>query len=431
MTSVSGLPTNHDMNYAIPQGTNSSMQHWGDGQFGTHSVPGQPLMNYYKPDDQPLPPSMHYGGGGNLVRDVSFDSGMELESCVSIGSYTNFHFNARQSLNIDGFSNQDSHGSGSTFPHNEHQNVVTRQDTIDLYSSFREDSYSENSDDFSNESVGDSRTSATLGCVLPVGPLAIPFPDTCPSMRPTHQTNGIATTMNHTQSSQSQYGELYFGSTPDASLFLGNTSTPQYHGSILHGNSTPVVGHQLNLHTNQGHYSHPQQTLEFQNAMSVPETSLNIRQHFPEHFTTGQEYFQNTNSFNPLGGTNTVNGFGFGVSQPHPLKTMLEGDCQGTTPILTFQPPATSASIESSVMYSHLHTPDPLYASGTFSANPECLKEHTRNGFETIEQIDHDSDALISSKESVQNIDKELDAGLTSDNLGEIIKKSMVETVSA
>jgi hypothetical protein len=123
----------HGMNLAMNSSSSSSQLSYGQ-------LDSAQTSSYYNRPDNNL--ANNYGT--NLVRDVAFSSGTELESCVNMGSYTNF-YNARQHQNLDNFETI------------QPQQPTREEQSFDMYSTFnREDSYSENSDEFSNES-GDQR----------------------------------------------------------------------------------------------------------------------------------------------------------------------------------------------------------------------------------------------------------------------------------
>jgi len=432
---ISGASSNQDINFGIQHTGSSVMQHWGENTNFSNPTMSAP-SGYYKPEEQSLTTSIHqYSGGGNLVRDVSFDSGMELESCVSIGSYTNFHFNARQSLNIDGFNGtQDNHLNVGSFPHNEHHNSTQqRPESLDLFSTFREDSYSENSDDFSNESTGENRA-AVASAVIPSNVNQVPFSNNC-HVRP-HLLNGMSSLTN-SQAAQSRYGELYFGNTPEQPLFMGTTDSTHYHGNVLSANSTQVVDSSLHHQADLVHYQHPQ-VLEFSRTMGVPDTNFNLRQsqHLPppDHFS-GADYFHKqpdyTNSFNSV-----ANGCIYANSQTNKSNHDIEATpmVQSSTSMSFQHQTITEQSVNGSP-YTSLHILDPNYAPQKCldTSNQQTIKEAYRNGFQTLDEINHEDEIVSSSKDALQNDANRLEESNAGDNLGlgEIIKKSMVETVSA
>lgn len=205
--------------------------HWGNENV--HGIPDDPSRGYYKSDDalgRLQPPQQlqdnntQYKYNGSLVREVSFNVGIEVESCVNAGSFTNVHYGSRAPISMDGINPSSAVGDHGFAPHEE---LRSREDSLDLYSGFRDDSYSENSDDFSNES-GEAANRLQPSTAAPM-----------------HTVNQLGMTFqgNHVQQQQQMHTANIY---PESDYF--NVNHGDYHG---HNTGTNQMGH-------QAYQQHPQ-----------------------------------------------------------------------------------------------------------------------------------------------------------------------------
>lgn len=351
MTMSSNSVHGHDPRYG-------SLQHW-DMACANGSAGGTSSMTYYKREDM-LSNNVNYGT--NLVRDVSFNSGMELESCVNMGSYTNFHYNTRpqtQALDLDTFGQNNVPSSTPLHYPND------QSDSFDIYSTFREDSYSENSDEFSNES-GDQRSS---------------FP-------PPFQSASVAAFNGHNHN-----GILSNGIIPDHNQYGG----PNYFG----------MPHEIPVAYNGNMLASEQHILS-----SMPHINPNSHQ-----------MTSSTLNISVPGDSSAAHHYDFSV--PHITNgcvypTKPDGIMQSFQ--LPFVPSTTNYANSSPIQpYSKVET----FKNETDETGKDCLN----NGFQPLQHFEQNEALNKEGEQLLCPIPK--DQAVGNENFGEIIKKSMVETVSA
>lgn len=407
-------------------------QHWGN-EIVHHGMPDDSSRGYYKSEDastrlqqqQQQEANGQYKYNGNLVREVSFNVGIEVESCVNAGSFTNVHYSARPPISMDAINPTSAVGDHGFAPHEE---LRAREDSLDLYSTFRDDSYSENSDDFSNES-GDTtnRFQPSIGA-------------------PMHTVNQIGMNFpgNHLQQ-QPMHNNVY----PESDYFNVSHHTNDYHG---HNTTTNQMGH------HQQSYQHHSQPYG--------------RQHDPQQFTMANLPPPDMYSSKPI---DFLNGYhnhahpNVGVPssciytsatppQQHPMCTpqpqsmcqqMPSTQQQHINPIGFHQHPSGSNNLIDGSTSNHLlpgvgytginemghygklepfgDVPHPTgEALNGEGGKPPCKV------FQQIPQINRLEEGSNSKGPAEGEGEKSSsDEDGLSENFGEIIKKSMVETVSA
>lgn len=430
--SIPTMSSGHDLTYQQNQCT--IVPHWDI----SGSIGGTSSSSYYKREDN----MVSGGGGANMnygapIRDVAFTTGMELESCVSMGSYTNFHYNTRpqsQMADINNFASHSQHHHHQTHleqqqnhpmqfspstiseQHNMSSLSSSREDSFDLYSSsFREDSYSENSDEFSNESgTGDQRT-------FPPPPLPCSVSST-----PFNNGHGMSMTipmvMQHSIDGCLQ-------PVPDQTRYLTSGSGSENFFGLNHlhdpvSDSVPYLGRGVTvLSSEPPHHispmsliSHPHQTdqrLYHHNIMGGTELLHAAAIHYN---STAPNSIYNP----PFTVTNMTNGVVYSADKPEVHQNLHSHPQLGA---VTY----TEISNDSSkVVLCNNH-------NNALETNQAASASCQKNGFQALQLME--SGGEDGSKEDGldggnRDISRE-DEVLASDNFGEIIKKSMVETVSA
>lgn len=403
----------HDLSYGGVQ------QHW-DNNGGTTS------MSYFKREDTSLSTntnngSLNYSGTTNLVRDVSFSTGMELESCVSLGSYTNFHYNTRpqhlqQQASTDTVTNfatqhhpqhhLQSHHSPLQFSPNDRP--PRTEDSFDLFSTFREDSYSENSDEFSNESGEQQQgTFPIVPCSTNNG-----FNNGHNnSMNNNHSVDGLQNMdqQQHRYNGDSFFRPLNHEAPPVHSI--SDTVSYHHHGNMLpdHGAPSPVM--MTSHHHHQQQQEHAQQHRLY-NIMSGSDLlqimSSGDQQRHPSiaHYNMPNVHYNPPTAF-------TVSHMTHGVYSEN---STVENNSQ-----LSFMQPSSYTEIN---QCEETYSKDGLCNEQSQSASSQCQK----NGFQPL-QLEEQYESTTAGENNV--VDENKEELLTTDNFGEIIKKTMVETVSA
>ena len=404
-----------------------------------------------------------YKYNGTLLRDISFSTSMEVESCVNTGNYTNVHYEAHNLANGVGPPNGGNGVPGSqvlfhpnpTNPSSAASGEISgREDSLDLYSIFRDDSYSETSDDFSNES-GDNR-------FAPVGPVVPPVMSSHHEMNfQVQNTNGVPVT-NH---ANHLYGTPYYSQT--------------------HHQQSPYNAHQsMMTHAHhQQSYTPQQHHVPVYTSHAANVTAGNHVAYNPEHGLAHHHQYNNMYSkaeymnggYTPLAPTatplslpslctNYTNGL-LAHSQnetglPHPISTATEISMTLTGPApVTSCPTVTSGQTQSlpiptndllshnnnipqqimttTSSYTDLNTVTSYTKLEPFSELLQSQVKGTacRNSYTALQQINGREEEDTSNHKDGEG-DTETSSGQSeeetaTDNFGEIIKKSMVETVSA
>jgi len=422
-----------------------------------------------------------YKYNGTLLREVSFSAGMEVESCVNAGAYANVHYAQQQQQQLAGMPFIHSNPTGDNHP--------MRDNPIDLYSSFREDSYSENSDDFSNESTGDNRfSSGTISTSIVNGsnstpsvnnngtPASFQQPDlhhhhssylnigyynhhvnngtnmglqqpvsAYQSMAMGYHAYGNGHVVSNVNSSAQGYdhgGSLDQHSIQRRENNGVDSSLRQYSQSLMYNNGYTSLSNTMSANLNNHHHAHLQGDLNgstnkspscaYESTSSESRSSGNNNS---EVLKTGESNDRSQNC--GLNSINPIHHHHHNERVPPPSSEMGAGNVQSSA--------QQGEMINGGPMpaYTDLNNVTSLTKLQPFSGmlqgseeGSESRVSSVKDGFQGLEEINNrdqeeqsaGSSSSSSSKEGES--EKSEDEQLTED-FGEIIKKSMVETVSA
>lgn len=423
---TSSLHINNQLSQLKPvcslQQSHHQMNHWS-------SIPlAPPAQSYFKPEvstqsqqhlnnngtinnNNTIHQQAYKYSNGPLVRDISFSATMELESCVNAGNYANVHYETqRLDMAIEVGSQVLPSSNGPTASNSVPTDPPAREDSLDLYSTFREDSYSETSDDFSNES-GDNRFS-------PGNPSSIPLPSV-----QTHRSRPILP-------DSLQNGADYGGNAVSTTAYYTEQHKPavqgyhmmshEYHHSIYGHAPVPVTTASNGSYTND-HHVHQYNNNEpyandcgYNSTPSVSHNSLctnysNGLLPHPTHIVSVED-----------GLTGENNG-------PPEIHQSLHSVCGGST-LLQQSTSYTDLSLTS---YTKLEPFSELLQNGVANGLSAC-KESYATALESDEgELEGQKDGTSSEAETETSSSRSSEDETLTDNFGEIIKKTMVETVSA
>jgi hypothetical protein len=297
--------------------------------------------------------------------------------------------------------------------------VPAREESLDLYSTFRDDSYSETSDDFSNES-GDNRFTPV------VPPLEMNFQG--------QGTNGTVTTgTNHSHSHlygspATYYSQHHHEQSPyNAHHSMTHVHYPQHHHLPAYGNGN---GHGAYGATEHGHLGHHGQTY----------TGMYAKAEYLNGGYTALVPSTTPTPTHPPICTNYTNGLLSSETHLHPVTTSNEIPMSETHTVPT--PPVISSS-----SYTDLNTVTSYTKLEPFSEllQSQVKGQGPRNGsYPALQQLNAREEEEEVNGNGSENGHKEIEGDgegssgqseeetvTDTDNFGEIIKKSMVETVSA
>ena len=403
--------------------------------------------------------SSQYKYSRSLMRDVSFSSTMELESCVNAGNYTNVHFES--SLEVMG-GGQNAGSALDIFHPGEE--LSGREDSLDLYSTFREDSYSENSDDFSNES-GENRFPPAVGGTAIINnghsPIEMNFmPQNGNGVNPVRGLMEASAGLSG-RSSQTEHNHYavtpYYGhaSTQQAQISTQHHGCQPMHQSYHHHLNTFSLSHQLGQTQQQYHHTHS----THENNQPLFNHSHTGNHIFPEplpsiypDLTASRAAYMKatttsyTNGFvsitNHLTPSSSYPGNGVPVVESNKEPSNFVELAPATTTTTTNARDGVDSGLDSSIEEGDCRKNNaPAYADLSTVTSYTKLEPFTeilqgaakgecKNGLQSLHQIsrvDDDIDSKVTEIEPESHFD---DDSVT-ENFGEIIKKSMVETVSA
>ncbi|CAL8070239.1 unnamed protein product [Orchesella dallaii] len=449
MTTPPTHPHHHlQQQQALKAHCSQQQPQWGNEMV--HNIAEDPIRSYYKVEDsttnqqQQQDNNVQYKYNGNLVRDVSFSVGIEVESCVNNGNFTNVHYGSRPPMNMDGINPPAGVPDHGFAPHEE---LRSREDSLDLYSTFRDDSYSENSDDFSNESGEGNRFTPALGAPLhTVNQIGMTFPGSHPQQQQQlsmHSTN--------------VYPETDYFNVNHGSNQLHTDPTSHYHG---HNTSTNPMGHQAYQHP-QAPYGRQHDAQQFPLASIPPQEMYSTK---PSDFINGyhthahpnpgvtssciytsssqQQHLMSSSQMPPTPQQPPIP-----MCQQMPPTPQPQSMCQQMPPTpqhlntLGFHQGAAGSLLEG-VGGHILSGYNDMSQYGKLEGFPEVpqtgvngdgtkLSCKAPNTFQQLHQLTR-MEAVDGSKVSEGEGEKSSsDEDGLSENFGEIIKKTMVETVSA
>lgn len=419
---------------------------------------------------------------GSLLRDVSLGSGIEVESCVHAGSFTNLHYGASGNGPNGTVSGSDMSGGNTSGFSGIVGDLPAREDSLDLYA-FRDDCYSEeNSNELSadhlegNSSVDRNRfpghhpgtpvlhqgrkghsnerqefsmtpgfpfsqpgnvggrpfaTSPTTG-LLP-GPA---FPDTSTSNYQQQNTPSAAAaniTYGDNTDSKYQYSSG-FSTFPSPHPAATTENFGHYSGVYGHEFTSKVTGEGLGGDTYKDNMlSNPVQGAEFHQR---PQPLLGAGSSSYEGFSMlgdPRESFDSQDSVGkPVGGGNVVHGHYTNLhpvcamsNKLEPFSELLQGRYSYVATARTSAPSATFDDSSST-----MHGPSATYNSSAASSEQLTVSdgdsELRQDGINVAgdkgQAGDNENNSSSASSGGADDCDE---------NFGEIIKKTMVETVSA
>lgn len=353
-----------------------------------------------------------------LLRDVSFSSGMEVETCVNAGNYANVHHApSHNSANVV------KNATVSQPVFSTAVEINGRVDSLDLYPAFRDDSYSETSSEFSNEN------GTTTSCVIPAGlghsvgnfPVNESKPDQ-------DHVNTIA----HVPAQQN--------ASAGSGYYTHNGALQAYHQSMMrmtngHGIATSVNSSYNPPDTAAGYLNRELAVPVFEETRTsqIPVGTQEAEVHGHElHHLTPVNHGNASNWDHSLKGS-YANGY-------HPAETVRNFSYVGS--VL----PAASSSgadvvttddgtsaINPGVGSSYISLNNSSKVDGQISSlitvNADSPSIENGNGvYHKLQETEVPVNVENSSKEDTAKQTEDCNA---SENLGEIIKKSIVETVSA
>lgn len=405
-----------------PHCSQQQQPHWGNEIV--HGIPDNPARSYYKSEEsmsrlqhqqqQQQDNNVQYKYNGNLVREVSFNVGIEVESCVNAGSFTNVHY-TRPPNSMDGMNSSSTPGDQG-FP--AHEELRSREDSLDLYSSFRDDSYSENSDDFSNESgEAGNRFQSSIGA-------------------PMHTVNqaGMNFPVSHGQQQQMHMPNIY----PESDYF--NVNHTDYHS---HSTASNQITHQPYPQHQQSYTRQPDTQHQFSLGNIPPHQEMYSAK--PSDFINGYHNHAQSTVGVPSSClyTSASQPLGMCGQQQQPIcQPMSTVQQQQTMSPMGFHPSGTNSLMDGtgghSMMagYSDVNTlghygkMDP-YGVPTQPANVMVNGENKSSC--KVYQVPplHRDDIGTANGSTTEGEKSSSDEDGLTENFGEIIKKSMVETVSA
>lgn len=405
-----------------------------------HSIPEDPTRGYYKSEDtsrsqqqQQQDANVQYKYNGNLVRDVSFNVGIEVESCVNAGSFTNVHYGSRPPISMDGINPAAPAVVGDhTFA--PHEELRSREDSLDLYSTFREDSYSENSDDFSNES----------------GDAANRFQ---PSISGGPMHNQVFQGQQQAQHSTNVYPESDYFSVPPNQFHHGhNPSTNQipYQPSYARQQHGPQQGFPMGSMATpedmyggkapdfmNGYHGHDHGNVQsscIYTSSSQPQLHMNVTtqqqsmcQQMPSSQPPPQQQHVNPMVFHHQGGTSNLLD---GATGAHMLPSYADINPLGQYGKMDQHYGTTADMSQGEVLLNG--AADHGNKSHHQQQQHNHHHHHHSKPFQQHQQMNtRPTVEDASNKESAEGEKSSSDEDGLSENFGEIIKKTMVETVSA
>jgi len=419
---------------------------------------------------------------GSLLRDVSLGSGIEVESCVHAGSFTNLHYGASGDGPDGTVSGSDMAGGNATGFSGIVGDLPAREDSLDLYA-FRDDCYSEeNSNELSadhlegNSSVDRNRfpghhpgtsvlhqgrkghsnerqefsmtpgfpfsqpgnvggrpfaTSPTTG-LLPTPA----FPDTSTSNYQQQSTpSATATNITYGDDTNSKYQYSSGFSTFSNPHPVATTENfGQYSGVYGHGFTSKVTGEGLGGDTYKDNMlNNPVQGEEFhQRSQPLLGAGSSSYEGFSMLGDPRENFDRQDSIGKPVGGSSVVHGHYTNLHPVCPMSNKLEPFSellQGRYSYMaTARTSASSAAFDDSS--STMHGPSATYSSS--GASSEQLT--VRDGVSELRQDSINVEGDKGQAGDNENNSSSASSGGTDDcdeNFGEIIKKTMVETVSA
>jgi len=417
---------------------------------------------------------------GSLLRDVSLGSGVEVESCVHAGSFTNLHYGT-PGEGPDGTVSGSDMSGGNTSGFSGMVDLPAREDSLDLYT-FRDECYSEeNSNELStdqlegNNNVDRNRfsghhpgtsvqqgrkglsnehqefsmtpgfhfsqpsnvggrpfaSSPTTG-ILP-GPA---FPDTSTSNYQ-QQTTPPAAASNITYSDETSSKYQY---SSGFSTFSNPHPAPtaenfgHYSGVYGHEFTSKVTGEGLGGDGYKDNIlSNPAQGGEFhQRPQPLLGTGSNSYEGFSMLGDPRESYDSQDRVGKPAGGSNVVHSHYTNLhtvcpmsNKLEPFSELLQGRYSYMATTRTSAPSATFDDSSSTV-----HGPSATYNSSGASTDQLTVSD----GDSELRQDDINVEGDKAQAGENENNSSSASSGGTDDcdeNFGEIIKKTMVETVSA
>ena len=397
---------------------------------------------------------------GSLLRDVTLGSGVEVESCVHAGSFTNLHYGA-PGEGPGGMVSGSDMTVGNTSGFSGMVDLPAREDSLDLYA-FRDECYSEeNSNELSADQMESTNNVDRNRFVNHHG--ATVQPQCRKNISSEHQEFASTTGFHFSQpNSLAVPGRSFppaptFPDTgtstyrqqpaPTANISYGNETNSKYqyssgfstfsnpHAAPPVENYSGVYGHEFTSKVAADGYKdnmlNTSQTSEFhQRPQAIMSTGSNSYEGFsmlgdPRESFEGQEHIAKSGSTGGIPHSHYTNLHTVCPmsNKLEPFTDLLQGRYSYMTSARTNPPGST---FEDSA--SGMRGPSATYNSGGVNTGPLAVSEG-------VSELRQDSINAIEGEKSHasenENNSSSASASDYDENFGEIIKKTMVETVSA